>query len=42
MMKYFNSILFHKFGPANNQHADQSIPFQAKPKEVLEHFFGKK
>ena len=25
VMEYFNSILFHKFGPANKQHANQSI-----------------
>jgi hypothetical protein len=25
VMKHFNSMLFHKSGPANKQHANQSI-----------------
>ena len=27
-MEHFNSILFHKSGPANKQHTNQSFPWK--------------
>ena len=34
MFEYFNSILFHKSGPANKQHAYRSINESNKPTTI--------